>query len=211
MKVFNHVKLLFAFILILCLCGCYNLGDFEDEQNYFDTFKKIDLISLEKTIEEYSTKDYFYTEEGINEYKCDIPVKKYVYAAIKVEEDILLDDLSLSFYSEYTSNLYISVFLVDVIPSNIRGFDDDQTEDEEGNTINYDDPLTPIKTSVIPLEASKWRTTMIIDCSKYNYLSITKGQYLLIRFENNSWNGKENGYSKMDFTLTNLLICAQRS
>ena len=210
MKVFNnHLKLLFAFILILCLCGCYNLGDFEDEQDYFDTFKEVKLISLEKTIEVYSTEDYFYTEEGINDYECDIPAKKYIYAAIKVEKDILLDDLSLSFYSDYTGDLYISVFLVDVIPSVIRGYDD-KTEDDDGNTINYDDPLTAIKTSVIPLEAGKWRSTMIVDSSKNNYLSITEGQYLLIRFENNSWNGKQNGYSMMEFMLTNLLICAQR-
>ena len=212
MKVFNnHLKLLFAFILILCLCGCYNLGDFEDEQDYFDTFKEVKLISLEKTIEVYSTEDYFYTEEGINDYECDIPAKKYIYAAIKVEKDILLDDLSLSFYSESTGNLFISVFVVDVIPSNIRGFDDIKNEDEDGNTIDYDDPVSAIGTCVVPLEAGEWRTTMIVDYYKNNYLSINEGQYLLIRFENNSWIGNQKGYSKMEFMLTNLLICAQGS
>lgn len=206
----NHLKLLFAFILILCLCGCYNLGDFEDDQDYFDTFEEVELISLDKTIKGYSTEDYFYTEEGINDYDCDVPAGKYIYAAIKVEKDILLDDLSLSFYSEYAGTLYISVFLTDVIPSNIKGYDD-KNEDDDGNEIAYDDPLTAIKTSVVPLEAGKWRSTMIVDSPKNNYLSITEGQYLLIRFENNSWYGKQNGYSTMEFMLTNLLICAQRS
>jgi hypothetical protein len=186
------------------------LGDFEDEQDYFDTFKEVELISFEKAIKGYSTEDYFYTEEGINDYECDIPAGKYIYAAIKVEKDILLDDLSLSFYSDYTDNLYISVFVVDNIPSSIKGYNDKDTDDY-GNEIKYDDPITAIKTLVVPLEGGKWRSTMIVDCSKNNYLSITEGQYLLLRFENNSWNGKQNGYSMMDFTLTNLLICAQRS
>ena len=122
----------------------------------------------------------------------------------------MLDDLSLSFYSEDTVNLYISVFLVDVIPSNIQGYDD-KLVDDEGNEINYDDPKEPIETCVVPLEKGKWKSTMILDFSRNNYLSITEGQYLVFRFENNSYNGKLNGYSKLEFTLTNLLICAQRS
>jgi hypothetical protein len=185
------------------------LGDFEDNQDYFDTFEEVKLISFEKTIKGYSTEDYFYTEEGINDYECDIPAGKYIYAAIEVEKDILLDDLSLSFYSDNTGELYISVFLVDTIPSVIRGYDD-KASDDDGNEIEYDDPITAIRTCVVPLEGGKWRSTMIVDCSKNNYLSITEGQYLLIRFENNSWNGKQNGYSMMEFMLTNLLICAQR-
>jgi hypothetical protein len=92
-----------------------------------------------------------------------------------------------------------------------RGFDDIKNEDEDGNTIDYDDPVSAIETCVVPLEAGEWRTTMIVDYYKNNYLSITEGQYLLIRFENNSWIGNQKGYSKMEFMLTNLLICAQGS
>lgn len=212
MKVFkNHIKLIVAFVLLGCLCGCFNLGDFEDEQNYYDTFDEVTLISLDKSIRSYSVEEYFYTEEGVNDYECDVPKGQYIYAAIKVGKEIALDDLSLSFYSDYNDSLYVSVFLVDSIPSSIRGYDDDKDEDDEGNEIVYDDPITPIETGVIPLESGKWRSTMLVDCSKNNYLDVTEGQYILIRFENNSWSGKQNGYSKLEFTLTNLLISAQRS
>jgi hypothetical protein len=211
MKVCNkNLKILILLILILGLCGCYNLGDFEDDQEYFDIFEEVELISLDKKIIGYSTEDYFYTEEGINDYICHIPSNEYIYAAIKVEKNILLDDLSLSFYSDVTTNLYISVFLVDTIPSNIRGYDDEK-EDEDGNEIIYDDPVEAIETCIIPLNSGEWRTKMILDFSRNNYLSIAEGQYILIRFDNNSWNGKQNDYSKLDFMLTNLLICAQRS
>lgn len=206
----NHLYKIFILILILCLSGCFNLGDFEDEESYYETFKEVSLINKDKTTKSYSTKDHFYTEEGINDYECDIPEQEYIYAVIKVEKDILLDDLSLSFYSLNAGNLYISVFVSDVIPSNIRGYDD-KDEDEDGDKIDYDDPQSAISTCVVPLEAGEWRSTMIVDYYKNNYLSITEGQYLLIRFENNSWNGFQNGYSKMAFKLTNLLICAQGS
>ena len=197
-------------ILLLCLSGCFNLGDFEDDENYFETFEEVTLISLDKTSKSYSTKEHFYTEEGINDYRCEIPQKEYIYAVIEVGNDILLDDLSLSFYSENSGNLYISVFVTDVVPSKIRGYDDKE-EDEEGNKVEYDDPVTAITTCVVPLEAGEWRSTMIVDLYKNNYLNVTEGQYILIRFENNSWNGNQNGYSKMKFMLTNLLICAQGS
>ena len=58
---------------------------------------------------------------------------------------------------------------------------------------------------------SEWTKAQIVDYYKNNYLSINEGQYLLIRFENNSWIGNQKGYSKMEFMLTNLLICAQGS
>ncbi len=186
------------------------MGDFEDDQDYFDTFEEVELVNLNKNKEGYSTEDYFYTEEGVNDYECDVPSDYYIYAFLEVQKDILLDDLSLSFYSEDTVNLYISVFLVDVIPSNIQGYDD-KSIDDEGNEINYDDPKEPIETCVVSLEKGKWKSTMILDFSRNNYLSISKGQYLVFRFENNSYNGKLNGYSKLEFMLTNLLICAQRS
>ena len=212
MKVCNNLlNKIFILILILCLSGCFNLGDFEDQENYYETFEEVSLIALDKTTKSYSTEGYFYTEEGINEYKCDIPAKEYIYAVIEVEKDILLDDVGLSCYSEYTGDLYISVFVVDEIPTNIRGYNDYADEDEDGNKIDYDDPVTPLQTSIVPLEAGVWRTKIIVDYYKNNYLSVTEGQYLLIRFENNSWTGNQNGYSKMEFMLTNLLICAQGS
>lgn len=211
MKVFkNYLKLAFALIFVLCLCGCFNLGDFEDEQNYFDTFKEVKLISLDKTTKNYSVKDYFYTEEGVNDYECDVPSGEYIYAALKVEKNIILDELSLSFYSNSTENLYISVFLSDNIPSSIRGFDDEATDDE-GNEITYDDPTETIDSAIVPLTGKEWRTTMLLNFPKNNGLKINEGQFLLIRFENNSWLGKQNGYNKIDFMLTNLLIRAQRS
>ena len=211
MKVFNnHFKLVVLIILILGLTGCFNLGDFESDQDYFDTFEEVELVNLSKIKKGYSTEDYFYTEEGINDYECDVPMDYYIYAFLEVKKDILLDDLSLSFYSDVTSNLYISVFLVDAIPSNIQGFDD-KVVDDEGNDIEYDDPVDAIETCIVPLESGSWKSTMILDYPKNNYLNVIEGQYLLLRFENNSFKGFQNGYCKLEFTLTNLLICAQRS
>ena len=81
MKVFNnHFKLVILIILCLGLTGCFNLGDFEDDQDYFDTFEEVELVNLNKNKEGYSTEDYFYTKEGVNEYECDVTSYYYIYA-----------------------------------------------------------------------------------------------------------------------------------
>ena len=58
----NHFKLVILLILILGLCGCYNLGDFESDQDYFDTFNEVELININKNMKSYSTEKYFYTK-----------------------------------------------------------------------------------------------------------------------------------------------------
>ena len=35
-------------LVSLSLCGCFELGEFEDDQQYFDTFPSVELIEKEQ-------------------------------------------------------------------------------------------------------------------------------------------------------------------
>lgn len=214
MKEFNFTKKIIhvttlTILLLLSLCGCYELGDYEEEE-YFEYFPSVMLINKDESSQSYSVEEYFYTEEGINDYISNIPYKEYLYLCIQVNKDLLLNELSLSFCSNQGCVLEVSIFLVDDIPSHIRGYDE-PLYDEEDNLINYDDPTIPLATKIISLGANKWVSSYLLDYAKNDYITVTAGQYIVLRFENNSFVGKEKELDLATFTTTNLLIRAERS
>jgi hypothetical protein len=211
MKVSSFFKKASIIILAsLSLCGCFELGDFESDEEYFECFPSVELIDKNKSSDNYSVKDYFYTEEGINDYISNIPYAQYLYLAVQVNKDLLLDELLLSFCSQEDCKLEISVFISENIPSNIRGYDD-PLYDENNEKINYDDPIEALDTKILYLNANKWTSSYLIDRSRNNYLSLSKGKYIILRFENNSFVGKEKSLTLSTFTTTNLLIRTQGS
>lgn len=211
MKVSSFLKKASIIILAsLSLCGCFELGDFESDEEYFECFPSVELIDKNKSSDNYSVKDYFYTEEGINDYISNIPYAQYLYLAVQVNKDLLLDELLLSFCSQEDCKLEISVFISENIPSNIRGYDD-PLYDENNEKINYDDPIEALDTKILYLNANKWTSSYLIDRSRNNYLSLSKGKYIILRFENNSFVGKEKNLTLSTFTTTNLLIRTQGS
>ena len=211
MKASSFLKKASIIILAsLSLCGCFELGDFESDEEYFECFPSVELIDKNKSSDNYSVKDYFYTEEGINDYISNIPYAQYLYLAVQVNKDLLLDELLLSFCSQEDCKLEISVFISENIPSNIRGYDD-PLYDENNEKINYDDPIEALDTKILYLNANKWTSSYLIDRSRNNYLSLSKGKYIILRFENNSFVGKEKNLTLSTFTTTNLLIRTQGS
>jgi hypothetical protein len=211
-KILNKILLqitLLTFVLLV-LCGCFELGDFESDETYFEYFPSVVLIDKNESRLTYSVEDYFYTEEGINDYVSNIAYKEYLYLAVEVKKDLLLNEFNLSFCSEQDCKLEVSIFILDTLPSNIRGYDE-PLYDDENNKIEYDDPVEPLDSKVIYLETNKWTSSYLIDLSKNESIEIKEGQYIILRFENNSFKGKEEGLSLVTFTTTNLLIRTQGS
>ena len=209
-KIAKRILLLLIVLVLLSLSGCYELGDYTSDEAYFEYFPSVELIEKDKSSKSYSVKDYFYTEEGINDYETDVPYKEYLYLAIKVDKDLLLNEFNLSFCGDTDGTLQISIFILDKLPSNIRGYND-PLYDEEGNEIEYDDPTEVFASKVIHLAANEWISAYILNYSKNEYITINQGQYIVLRFENNSFSGKESGLNVISFTTTNLLIRTQGS
>lgn len=229
-----------AVVSAVTLAGCFDLGDFEDEEEYYDSFGDVRLVyqnptALEKDIEseDYSVKDYFYNkntgekfaygdpkDEESDEGK-DIPQLAYVYMAIPVEKDLSVDSVALYCNALQTCSMEVFFYLVDDLPdggdfTNIWLLGEpeyEQKSNENGEAIDekidYSDPsdsLLVAKTTM-QVKEGKWASLIVNDWNQEDVLEIKDGQYLLLRFVNNSGvNTTEN--LPVAFRVTNLLVRA---
>lgn len=225
-----------AVICTATLAGCFDLGDFSDESAYYNAFGNVTLVyqnpnSVEKDIdsEDYSIKDYFYNKNTGKDFtygdpedeeagaEKSIPQLPYVYMVIPVEQNLSIDSLALYFNTIQTCVLEVSVYVVDNLPDfdeiRLLGEPEYQQKLENGETvnekINYSDPDNSliVATATKQLKTGKWDSIIVNTWNNENALSIKKGQYILLRFINNSGENTTDGLC-VDFRVTNLLIRA---
>ena len=199
-------------ILAIAVCGCEDLGAYEDTAEYYNSFGDIVLISeASKEGKKYSVEEYFYNKESREDFLVGedgsfqgIQYGEYVYMAIPFESDINMDTIALYLQSQTETTVYISVFLSDEIPSNWKSLSD-VTNDQEGSgesqateeteeteEITYDDPdpESRIGEVTVHLNQGKW-DSFVLDYFKVNgttqsSIQINDGQYILLQFRNNS-------------------------
>lgn len=214
---------------VFFMSGCYDLGIFKNDEEYYSSFGDVKLIN-QKGMQTYSFKDYFYNEQSINNFAGDIVEKdEYIYLVLPVVKDFNLAEFSLYLQSDADSVMYYSLYIVDFIPTNIRKYTDPKStekKDDDGNAIigedgnpvmediEYGDLLADdsVYQSSVTLEKNKWRsftaklsTKQSQNSSKYH---VQNGQYIIVKFENNSGIGFDKGYNSLVFSITNLLIRA---
>lgn len=236
MKIRKILALVLGLFGILFVSSCFDLGAFEDTKDYYNTFQTVTLIPQKITdSRRYDFSYYFYNETTGGDFDFDYCVDedKYIYFALCVEQNFTMTDFSLWMYSsEIKTNedgttsvggiMHYSMFVMDTIPKKIRGYDDAKTEkvpkkdengnemkDENGNIIyedqdiEYDDPVDNIAAGMVNV-SSEWNSFT----ASFDELKMVEGQYIIIRFDNNSGLGKDLGYESIKFTLTNVLIRA---
>lgn len=165
-----HIKILLnklvpfvvAVITAVTLTGCFDLGEFEDDEAYYEAFGDVKLVyqnsdSEEKDIrtKSYSVEDYFYNRNTGNDFSYgnpddnlpdegkDIPQLPYLYMAIPVEEDLSIESFALYFNATVSAAMSIVVYVVDELPdggdfTGVRLFGDpeyQEKQDENGETI----------------------------------------------------------------------------
>lgn len=165
-----HIKILLnklvpfvvAVVTAVTLTGCFDLGEFEDEEAYYASFGDVKLVyqnsdSEEKDIrtKDYSVEDYFYNRNTGNDFSYgnpdddlpdegkDIPQLPYLYLAIPVEDDFSIDSLVLYFNATSQCTVNVVIYVVDELPdggdfTEIRLFGDpeyQEKQDENGETI----------------------------------------------------------------------------
>lgn len=230
------VKRIFSLILValsmLIFSGCYDLGKFEDDESYYSSFGDVRLINQEgaTSAKDYSFKDYFYNEKSINDFAGDIvESSEYIYLVLPAKSDFFLSEFSVYLKSEQVGKLYFSLFITDSIPENIRRYNDPKTKEKKNDAgeVIYDSEGNPVLEDIsygdlsiedsiyqgsVGLISGKWTsftaklmTKHSTDKIKY---SVANGDYIIVRFENNSGLGFDEGYNKLSFSLTNLLIRA---
>ena len=159
-----------AVMLAVTLTACFDLGDFSDETDYYDTFGDVRLVyqnpdADKKDIDykDYSVNDYFYNkntgkdftygnpeDEELDDGK-NIPQLSYVYMAIPVKQNLNIDALALYLNTTQTCVLEVCFYIVNELPdggdfSTIRllGEPEYQQKQENGETVHekipYSDP-----------------------------------------------------------------------
>ena len=234
----NLVAICLMLCTVLTLGGCDDLGEYEDEDDYYETFGDILLIDSAGEDESYSVEDYFYNESSREDFLVSddgkyggVPTAEYLYMAIPVKCDIVMDSLALYVLGDSEQGLYFSVYITDGIPSKIRKPGDpfSETVDKDGETveeeIKYDDPnpKSSLCDSVYYFDGNEWDAFLVEifkeDGVSKDSISVKKDQYILIQFRNNSGIrvlDKTSGglvdeksglaLDSTGFTMTNLLI-----
>ena len=135
------IPLIVAVVMAVTFTGCFDLGDFENEEDYYEAFGDVKLVyqdheSLIKDINtsDYSVEDYFYNANTGNDFTYgnpdddipdegkDIPQLAYLYMAIPMDKSLNIDSFALFFNSTVTGGLKIEFYLVDDLPGG-GGFD----------------------------------------------------------------------------------------
>ena len=207
---FKKIILAFSILLFFTLVGCADLGDFENIQDYYNSFGEITLSVTNDNDPTFSVED-FYNEESQEDFTTIVEMNEYVYFSVEVSKTMEVDTFSMFFLGQTNETLSMSIFVVDDIPANFREYDD-PLEDGEGNQIEYDDPEESdlIANVSLSVKTEEWNSfsadEFLIDGVNKSTINIERGKFILIRFNNNSYIGKENGLNKISFKMTNMMI-----
>ena len=125
-----------AAILSAASVGCFDLGGFSDDTEYYETFGDVRLVYqnpgvTDKDVEtqDYSIQDYFYNKNTGEDFVYgdpkdeepddgkDIPQLLYTYMAIPVEQDLNIDSVALYFNALQTCALEVVFYVVDELPN----------------------------------------------------------------------------------------------
>lgn len=240
--------LIVAVLTAVTFTGCFDLGEFESEEDYYNSFGDVRLVyqnpeSTDKDVKtcDYSVRDYFYNSKTGNDFEYgdpdddqpdegkDIPSLPYVYMALPIKDDFVLDSIALYFKSSVKGLLKIELYLVDTLPSggnftNVKLFGDPERQekldengdpvlDEEGNPVLepvvYDDPSQEklIASESVYLNAEVWDSMLVDRFADANTLQVKDNQFILLKFVNNGGFKAEDDLS-IPFKTTNLLVRA---
>lgn len=206
----KKIVLAFSILLIFTFVGCADLGDFEDIQDYYNSFGEITLSVTNDNKPTFSIED-FYNEESQEDFTTIVEMNEYVYFSVEVSKTMEIDTFSMFFLGQTKETLSMSIFVVDSIPTDFREYDE-TLEDEEGNKIEYDDPEESeiIANVSLSVKTEEWNSfsadEFLIDGVNKSTINIESGKFILIRFNNNSYIGKENSLNKVSFKMTNMMI-----
>lgn len=210
LNIFKKILLTFSIIFIFTFVGCADLGDFENIQDYYNSFGEITLSVSNDNNSTYTVED-FYNEESQEDYTTIVEMQEYVYFSVKVSKTMEMDTFSMFFLAESNDKLDMSIYIVENTPTNFREYDD-PAEDEEGNKIEYGDPdeSTLIANVSLSVKNTEWNSfsaeEFLVGEENKKTINIESGKYILIRFNNNSYIGKENNINKVSIKMTNMMI-----
>jgi len=190
---------------------------------YYDTFGDIQLMKQDTDNEEFDLMDSFFNNSTVNDFKWDdeddeVKEDEYAYMAIEVDKDFKCDSLSLYMKANVTANMKIYAFKADDYDQSCtydeikKEYDEMEEGDEEPKLSDYDElaDATPLAETTVKLKEGQWVSFSIVFFQKGKAdkqpIEFEDGDYIILRFENNTGFGYKAELEKIKFTTTNLLI-----
>ena len=225
-KIAACVAICITAILGIAVCGCDDLGVYEDTQEYYDSFGSVVFLGgAAGEGKSYSVEEFFYNENSREDFLVDdngeytgVEQSDYVYVAIPFNKDIQMDSLAMYMQAKNDVTVYINVYLIDEddLPSNWKKSDEGEASGEEQE---YDDPdpESRIGEITVQLKGGKWNSFVLdyfkVDDKNEKSITVASGQCILLQIRNNSGVRElntENGQrlDRAEITMTNLLVRA---
>ena len=144
------VVLCITAILAIAVCGCEDLGAYDDTAEYYDCFGNIIFVDgVTGDYSDYSVEDCFYNKEskenflvGENGEYMGVPHDYYEYVAIPVESTIDMDTLALYIQADDKATVYISIYVADEIPDEDDTSTDTETTDAQSESPDVSNTAT---------------------------------------------------------------------
>ena len=179
-KVAACVAICITAILGIAVCGCDDLGSYENAETYCASFGDVIFLGgAAGSGKTYSVTEYFYNDSSREDFLTDengvykgVEHSDYVYVAIPFNETIEMDTLAMYMQAKSSTTVYINVYLTDKIPTNWKteadvgagteevpdgeGEGGEGSEGEgEGSEPSYDDPDPQTRVGEIALHLNE--------------------------------------------------------
>jgi len=210
------ICLVFAFTFLLT--GCNTLGDWRDDNHYYQVLPTIEMMNQEKEYDSFSMKNCLYnayTVEHMDYLLFEMDPEYYLYMVIQPTENFKLANLACYIRAKDSCIIYLYAWITSQKPEEkICSYRDDvYRDDAKTEYYEYYDPKidqAEAHTSV-ECEAEKW-TSFCLNFNEQGQGSSVPGrlvrtdEYIVLRFENNSGYGREKGLDLVEFQLINLMV-----
>ena len=193
--------------LWVALCGCDDLGVYEDTEEYWNSFGEVSLVSgTSKKIDGYSVEEYFYNESSREDFLVGEDGKykgadhsDYSYMVVPFESSINMDSFALYLQSQTDVTLYVDLYVVsyadwevamDILEA--QGKSDGSSDTGADGGVEGDNPISITKIGAVSLvmKKDKWSSFVLdffdVNKTSQKSIQINDGQCILLQFKNNS-------------------------
>ena len=116
-KIVACVAICITAILGIAVCGCDDLGAYEDTKEYYDSLWNIVFLGgAAGNGKSYPVEDYFYNDQSREDFLVDedgkytgVVQSDYVYVAIPFDKDIQMDSLAMYVQAKNDGMVYMNV------------------------------------------------------------------------------------------------------
>lgn len=211
MKFLKRALSSFLCAAVLCfqtaaLTGCvFDLGEFEDEEEYLESFGTVSLKSLSAT-RTFEVGEDFYTPAAMEHFESHVPEDEYVAFVLPIERDMNVDEIRLCINAPENVNVEIYMYVGDIeTPPFYDAFDEEGAEPSAMPT----DFVAKTSVSCVKDEWGYFSFADFLDGDRYeDTVELEDGDVLTFVFLNNTAWGKDLGLQNCGFSLTALLVRA---